>query len=123
MFGNTFDKTSAKYGHARKVWREIRHQYPGGGRITNVAAWVSKGVVPAGTPVTFDMANKTVVALTAVSADTQVDGYTQEDARILDANTVATATVIYDGELYKYMYEPADVAILATKVPGVKFVE
>ena len=29
--GNTFDVNTVKYGHARKVWREIRHRYPGGG--------------------------------------------------------------------------------------------
>ena len=27
--GNTFDVNTVKYGHARKVWREIRHRYPG----------------------------------------------------------------------------------------------
>lgn len=31
--GNTFDRDSLKYGHARKVWREIRHRYPAGGTI------------------------------------------------------------------------------------------
>ncbi len=31
--GNTFDVNTVKYGHARKVWREIRHRYPGGGMV------------------------------------------------------------------------------------------
>ena len=34
--GNTFDVNTVKYGHARKVWREIRHRYPGGGMVSNI---------------------------------------------------------------------------------------
>lgn len=118
MNGNTFDVQSVGYGHARKVWREIRHRYPAGGTIQNVSDWVSNGVIPAGTPCKWydDAANdggKKIVAYTDAqvsAADTAeklaalgINGYLQEDARILDANTVATGTVIYAGEIYEYM--------------------
>ena len=38
--GNTFDVNTVKYGHARKVWREIRHRYPGGGMVSNISDWL-----------------------------------------------------------------------------------
>ena len=46
MYGN-----NVKYGHARKVWREIRHRYPGGGMVSNISDWVAVGKIPAGTAV------------------------------------------------------------------------
>ena len=49
--GNTFDVNTVKYGHARKVWREIRHRYPGGGMVSNISDWVAVGKIPAGTAV------------------------------------------------------------------------
>lgn len=121
MTGNSFGTQTFNYGHAKKVWREIRHRYPAGGTISNIAAWktAKKDVIPAGTPVVFDAEAKTMVA--QLEAANTANGYTQEDVVIKDA-TVATATVIYDGELYGYMYDAADVAILAAAVPGVKFV-
>lgn len=57
--GNTFDVNTVKYGHARKVWREIRHRYPGGGMVSNISDWVAVGKIPAGTAVKFDLSGKT----------------------------------------------------------------
>lgn len=126
--GNSFSAGShAVTKGAVRVWREIRHQFPAGGTITNFSDFSALGKVPAGTPVTFNMATKQITALTdaAVKAgDVVVDGFTQEDA-YLDANTsVATATVIYDGELYAYMYEADVLAKLKTAKPAtIVFVE
>lgn len=112
--GNTFSAGShAITKGAVRVWREIRHQYPAGGKITNFSDFASMGKVPAGTPVQFDMATKQITALTdavvkAGGSDFVINGFTQEDAYLDTNTTVATATVIYDGELYEYMYE-ADV--------------
>lgn len=58
--GNTFDVNTVKYGHARKVWREIRHRYPGGGMVSNISDWVAVGKIPAGTAVKFDLSGKTL---------------------------------------------------------------
>lgn len=62
--GNTFDVNTVKYGHARKVWREIRHRYPGGGMVSNISDWVAVGKIPAGTAVKFDLSGKTFTAYT-----------------------------------------------------------
>ena len=127
--GNSFSAGSTAITKgAVRVWREIRHRYPAGGTITNISDFLALGKVPAGTPVTFDQATKQITALTdtAVKAggDLVISGYTQEDA-YLDANTtVATATVIYDGELYEYMYDAAVLAVLKAKSPaGIVFVQ
>lgn len=110
--GNTFDRDSLKYGHARKVWREIRHRYPAGGTIKNIPDFVAMGKVPGGTPVKYDASTNEITAITDAQIKTAEDvttlginGYLQEDARIKDANTIATGTVIYAGEIYEYMFD------------------
>lgn len=124
--GNTFNQTYFSGTHARKVWREIRGQWPAGGKVTNVSDWVSKGVIPAGTPAYWacDAATgaKTVKCLTDAQAKAiggesstdKVNGHIQEDIPIMDANTVATATVINDGDIYEYMLDESVVAKLKT---------
>ena len=85
--GDTFKHGSWSLGHARKVFREIRHKYPAGGVVSNVAAWISanKAVIPAGTPVQYNHSTKEITALLTVSAAsgsdpaTAVDGLLQED--------------------------------------------
>ena len=85
--GNTFDVNTVKYGHARKVWREIRHRYPGGGMVSNISDWVAVGKIPAGTAVKFDLSGKTFTAYTdaqikAAESDITtlgINGYLQED--------------------------------------------
>ena len=115
--GNTFDKESLKIGHSRIVWREVSNQYQAGGTIANIADWVSKGKVPAGTPCKYDLSAKTITAYT----DTQItgasdittlgiNGYLLKDTLVKDANTVGSNTVIYHGELYSYMIASAVLA-------------
>lgn len=132
--GNTYDKKSWSWGHARKVWRSIRHVYPGGGMIQNVSDFVSEGKIPAGSPVKFDPATKqiTVILDSAISGAADADavnalginGYLQEDARISSDGTQASGTVVYAGELYEYMYEDAVVEKLKmlTSVPQIVWV-
>lgn len=116
--GNTFDVKTVNYGHARKVWREITDIYPAGGVISNVADWVDTGKIPAGTPVKYDLSNKTIEALTdtAISGsdvDTLgINGFLQEDVVVADANTVGTGTVVYGGEIYGYMFAEATLTAL-----------
>jgi len=107
--GNTFDVKSVKYGHARKVWREITDIYPAGGVISNVADWVDAGKIPAGTPVKYDLSGKTIEALTDanVTSSDGINGFLQEDVVIASASTVATGTVVYGGEIYGYMFADA----------------
>ena len=99
--GNTFDKKTFTYGHARKVWRSVRHVYPAGGTIKNVSDFVAAGIIKAGTPVKFDSANHeiTVYKDSELTSDNAaklaVNGYLQEDVVISSANTVASGTVVY----------------------------
>lgn len=120
--GNSFsDGSHVVSKGAVRVWREIRHQYPAGGTIKNFSDFAAMGKVPAGTPVTFDQEKKEITALTDAvvkAGNVVVDGFTQEDA-YLNANTsVATATVIYEGELYSYMYEADVLAALKPLKPA-----
>lgn len=133
--GNTFQNGSvAVPGKARKVWREIRHQWPAGGKVVNVSAWYG-GIIPAGTPCKYDGAAKEVTcytddAITGASsiATLGINGYTQEDidCRAINASApgIATATVIYDGEIYDFMFDSAVLAKLktVTTCPQVIFV-
>lgn len=141
--GNTFNKTSFSAGHARKVWREIRSQLPAGGKVSNISDWTSKGKIPAGTPaaLTVDATTgaKTVKCLTdaqvkaAVTKEgsteapgidsLKIQGHIQEDIPIVNGNTVGTATVINDGDIYEYMLDADVVAALkANTVNGYKIV-
>ena len=96
--GNTFDVNTVKYGHARKVWREIRHRYPGGGMVSNISDWVAVGKIPAGTAVKFDLSGKTFKAYTdeqikAAESDITtlgINGYLQEDILVASGNTKAS---------------------------------
>lgn len=49
--GNTFGSQTLSAGHARKVWREVKDQFPAGGVVTNLSDWLtnSVGKIPAGT--------------------------------------------------------------------------
>ena len=99
--GNTFDVNTVKYGHARKVWREIRHRYPGGGMVSNISDWVAVGKIPAGTAVKFDLSGKTFKAYTdeqikAAESDITtlgINGYLQEDVLVASENTKASGTI------------------------------
>ena len=129
--GNTFDVNTVKYGHARKVWREIRHRYPGGGMVSNISDWTSAGKIPAGTAVKFDLSNKTLKAYTDEQIKTAdittlgINGYLQEDILVTSENTKASGTVVYAGELYQYMFDEEVIAILQkiTTLPQIVWVQ
>lgn len=139
--GNTFDVNTVKYGHARKVWREIRHRYPGGGMVSNISDWTSAGKIPAGTAVKFDLSDNTLKAYTDEQikaaeakpsegvapgiASLGINGYLQEDILVTSENTKASGTVIYAGELYQYMFDEEIVAILQkiTTLPQIVWVQ
>lgn len=130
--GNTFDVNTVKYGHARKVWREIRHRYPGGGMVSNILDWTSAGKIPAGTAVAFDLSDMTFKAYTDEQIKTAADittlginGYLQEDVLVASGNTKASGTVVYAGEIYQYMFDEKVVAILQkiTTLPQIVWVQ
>lgn len=111
--GNTFGTETYEWSNGQKrVWREIRHQYPSGGtfKAETLTKYAGK-VIPAGTPVVFDQSTKELTLANTASASA-VDGFTQEDVYVKDGVTAATATVIYDGEIY----EPVLKAILTEEV-------
>lgn len=135
--GNTFDTQTFKQVHSRKVWREIRRQWPVGGRVTNVSDWVAKGKIPTGTPCKYNNAvgAKETICYTdaqvkaAGAAEGGIDslginGYTDRDIPIASADTMATATVIREGDIYEYMFDDDVAAILKknTNCPSVVFV-
>lgn len=141
--GNTFDTQTFKQGHSRKVWRETRRQWPVGGRVTNVSDWVEKGKIPAGTPCKYNNAVGAKEAICYTDAQVKaaetkqdgqaaaagidslgINGYTDRDIPILNADTKATATAIREGDIYEYMFDEDVAAILKanTKCPGVIFV-
>ncbi len=144
MTGNTFDTRTIAFTHARKVWREQREKYPVGGRVVNIDDWANAGkkCIPAGTlakysvnatggkeitcylptdlptlEATKDSEGKDMAATADLSADY---GYTDRDLPIRDGNTVGTVTVIYEGEIYKYMLPEAVQPVGRALVPLVK---
>lgn len=41
-----------------------------------------------------------------------INGYLKEDAPLADENTIATGTVVVDGDIYEYMFDDDEAAIL-----------
>lgn len=118
LFGNTFDKKTVAYKHARKVWREVREQEPAGGIIKNTADFLTTKVVPAGSLVSFDNEAKEITVITQAKlaeaapsgvadaskvAALKINGFLYNDVPLTDENTIASGAVIYDGEIYGYM--------------------
>ena len=133
--GNTFDTQSFGVGHARKVWRRIEEQLPGGFRIKNVSDFVTAGLIRSGMAIVKDTASgadeKDVKVLTwaqlksGAAGEGGIDslgiiGFLQEDVPVQSANTFATANVIVKGEIYDYMLGDtlADAATIAAAVKG-----
>lgn len=126
--GNTFGRETIDIVNGqRRVWREIRHRFPSGGFFAQEVLTSNAGkVIPAGTAVTFDQKTKALTIVTGKEAGFTsgesvpvVDGFTQEDVYVKEGVTFATATVIYDGEIY----EPVLKAILgkdATALANIK---
>ncbi len=116
--GNTFGSQTVSAGHARKVWREVKDQFPAGGVVTNLTDWVSGGVgkIPAGTFCKWedagDNGGKKVTCYTKAQitgagsiATLGINGATLYDIDIEAGDTVGTATVVYAGEYYSYMVD------------------
>lgn len=115
--GNTFDAQTYTSGHARKVWRRIDEQLPGGFKIANVSDFVTAGLIPCGSAVAYSTAggadakdikvytwDELATAISGSGLDTlNIIGFLQEDAPVLSASTVATGNVIVKGEIYGYM--------------------
>lgn len=133
--GNTFGNESVSWNNGQKrIWREIRHRFPSGGvfKSSDLATYAGK-VIPAGTPVIFDQKEKilTIVTGKEEEAVASIDGFTQEDVYVKEGTTAATATVIYDGEIYEPVLKAAvldkdESALAAVKKAapsGIKFVQ
>ena len=133
--GNAFNSETLTGGHARKVWRRIDEQLPGGFRIKNVSSFTSAGLIRSGMAIVKDTASgadeKDIKVLTwaqlkaAISGEGGIDslgiiGFLQEDAPVIDANTIATGNVIVKGEIYGYMFGDnlQDAATIAAAVKG-----
>lgn len=133
--GNTFDSQSLSVGHARKVWRRIEEQLPGGFMIKNVSDFVTAGLIRSGMAIVKDTASgadeKDIKVLTwaqlktGISSQSGIDslniiGFLQEDVPVTSANTVATGNVIVKGEIYGYMLgdTQADAATISAAVKG-----
>lgn len=131
--GNTFGRETIDIVNGqRRVWREIRHRFPAGGTFTaeTLTAYAGK-VIPAGTAVSFDQSTKVLTIVTGKEESVpSIDGFTQEDVYVKDGVTAATATVIYDGEIYepvlKAILEKDETALAAIKKASpssIKFVQ
>lgn len=118
--GNTFNSETISLGHAKKVWRRIDEQLPGGFRIKNVSSFVTAGLIRSGMAIAYDTSSgadaKDVNIVTWAQIKTAITGqspagidslniigFLQEDVPVKDANTFATANVVVKGEIYGYM--------------------
>ena len=132
--GNTFDAQSFSVGHARKVWRRIEEQLPGGFMIKNVSDFVSAGLIRSGMAIVKDDTqgadDKDIKVLTWAQLKSAISGsgidslgiigFLQEDVPVIDGNTIATGNVIVKGEIYGYMLgdTQSDAATIAAAVKG-----
>ena len=130
--GNTFDTQSVSVGHARKVWRRIEEQLPGGFLIKNVSDFVSAGLIRSGMAIVKDTDGaadeKDIKVLTWAQVKAAVGnidslsiiGFLQEDVPVLSSQTVATGNVIVKGEIYGYMLgdNQSDAASIAAAIKG-----
>lgn len=120
QIGNSFDSQTVSLGHAKKVWRRIDEQLPGGYHVTNMSDFASAGLIQAGMAVVKDTAaGMAVVNDTASGADIRdvkvltwaqlktgasaeggldslgIIGFTQEDVPVYQHGTGASATYNY----------------------------
>lgn len=133
--GNTFDSQNLSLGHAKKVWRRIEEQLPGGFLIKNVSDFVSDGLIRSGMAIVKDTASgadeKDIKVLTwaqllaGIGGTDGIDslgiiGFLQEDVPVKGADTVATGNVIVKGEIYGYMLgdTAAKAATISSSVKG-----
>lgn len=140
QIGNSFDSQTVSLGHAKKVWRRIDEQLPGGYHVTNMSDFASAGLIQAGMAVVKDTASgadiRDVKVLTwaqlktGASAEGGLDslgiiGFTQEDVPVYQHGTGGSATynygtcnIIVKGEIYGYMLggTVADAATISAAV-------
>lgn len=135
--GNTFDAGTITASHAKKVWRRIEEQLPGGYMIKNASSFATAGLIRSGMALAYDTtsgADKRDVNVvtwaaikTAVTGQSpagidslNIIGFLQEDVRITDANTVATANIVVKGEIYGYMLGDTvtDAATISAAIKG-----
>lgn len=132
--GNTFDNQSFGMGHARKVWRRIEEQLPGGFLIKNVSDFVSAGLIRSGMAIVKDSTagadEKDIKVLTWAQLKSGISGsgidslgiigFLQEDVPVQSASTVATGNVVVKGEIYGYMLGDAvaDATTISAAVKG-----
>lgn len=132
--GNVFKTSTTTYKPAQRVWRSVRHVYPVGGTIDAATKTAFKGenVIPAGTPCKYDADTKEVRCYSAKEVSTSgfsgvINGFTKEDIYVangIGTNDVASAAVVYAGEIYGYMFDSAVLKVLQalTTVPQIVFV-
>lgn len=133
--GNTFDHKSVSLGHARKVWRRIEEQLPGGFMIKNVSDFATGGLIRSGMAVVKDATSNAdekdvkVLSWAAIKAaitgespagidSLGIIGFLQEDVPVTSSDTIATGNVIVKGEIYGYMLGDTvdDAAAISTAV-------
>ena len=144
QIGNSFDSQTFEAGHAKKVWRRIEEQLPGGYHVTNMSNFASDGLIQAGMAVVKDTASgadvRDVKVLTWAQIKTAVTGqspagidslniigFTQEDVPVYQHGTGGSATynygtcnIIVKGEIYGYMLgaTAADAATISAAIKG-----
>ena len=132
--GNTFDSHEFKVGHAKKVWRRIEEQLPGGFMVKNISDFVSAGLIRSGMAIVPDSTvgadAKDVKVLTWAQLKSAISGagidslgiigFLQEDIPVSSAATIGTANVIVKGEIYGYMLgdNQSDAASIAAAIKG-----
>lgn len=137
--GNTFGSRTVNAGHARKVWREVKDQFPAGGVVENLSDWLtnSAGKIPAGTFCKWyddgTSGGKKVTCYTDAQikaasgnpASLGINGATLYDIDIENGETTGTATVVYAGEYYDYMVKDSSVLSIVKGIAAlseIKFV-
>ena len=144
QIGNSFDSQTFEAGHAKKVWRRIEEQLPGGYHVTNMSDFASDGLVRSGMAVVKDTTSgadvRDVKVLTwaqvkaALSGETpagidslNIIGFTQEDVPVIQHGTGGSATynygtcnIIVKGEIYGYMLGATvtDAATISAAIKG-----
>lgn len=144
QIGNSFDSQTMTLGHAKKVWRRIDEQLPGGYHVTNMSDFASAGLIQAGMAVVKDTTNnadeRDVKVLTWAQIKTAVTGqspagidslsiigFTQEDVPVSQHGTGGSATynygtcnIVVKGEIYGYMLGAtvADATTISAAVKG-----
>lgn len=144
QIGNSFNSETLELGHAKKVWRRIEEQLPGGYHVTNMSDFAADGLIQSGMAVVKDTASgadiRDVKVLTwaqiktAITGDSPagidslgIIGFIQEDVPVVQHGTGNSATynygtcnIVVKGEIYGYMLgaSQADATAISTAVKG-----